>query len=449
MSFTTDKQTLDDLNLNGRYDPHSIYNLFNKVQTAGGEKLLEALFRQPLADPREINRRSRVFEYFEQTDLTFPFTRQQLVVMEDYLAGNSGHWLPAAVAAARKRLAAAFVRDEAWGVLQHGVTTVIDVLHGLADLLHRLADMGPDGPYQDQLARLQDILKDQRLRLPSPEILPSPERLPADSMRLTLSGVIRYDHLFRHVLRERLLQVTEGIYQLDVNIAVGKVARSKGFSYAQALPKERAVLGVVDLRHPGIPKAVANSLTLHRESNMLFLTGANMAGKSTFMKALGIAVYLAHMGFPVATTEMTFSVLDGLYTSINVPDNLSLGYSHFYAEVLRVKKVAEAVASGKDLLVIFDELFKGTNVKDAYDATLAVTEAFSRYRNCYFIISTHIIEAGEALREKCGNLLFAYLPTIMEGMTARYTYRLETGITSDRHGMLIIENERILDIIQA
>jgi len=49
----------------------------------------------------------------------------------------------------------------------------------------------------------------------------------------------------------------------------------------------------------------------------------------------------------------------------------------------------------KDLIVIFDELFKGTNVKDAYDATLAVTEAFSKYRNCFFIISTHIIEVGE------------------------------------------------------
>jgi DNA mismatch repair protein MutS len=447
MSFTTDKQTLDDLGLNGRFDPHSIYNLFNKVQTAGGEKLLEAHFRQPLDDAREINRRSRVFAYFEQTAPAFPFTRQQLVVMEDYLTGSSGHWVQAAVSAARKRLAAALVRDEAWGVLQLGVTTVIAVLHGLADLLHRLEDIRPDGPYQDQLARLQDILKDPRLRLPPGER--PREGRPAGGVRLTLGSIIRYDHLFRQVLRERLQQVTEGIYQLDVNMAVGKVARAKGFSYAQALPKERAVLGVVDLRHPGIAKAVANSLTLHRESNMLFLTGANMAGKSTFMKAFGIAVYLAHMGFPVAATEMTFSVLDGLYTSINVPDNLSLGYSHFYAEVLRVKKVAEAVASGKNLLVIFDELFKGTNVKDAYDATLAVTEAFSKYRNCYFIISTHIIEAGEALREKCGNLLFAYLPTVMEGMTARYTYRLETGITSDRHGMLIIENERILDIIQA
>jgi DNA mismatch repair ATPase MutS len=174
-----------------------------------------------------------------------------------------------------------------------------------------------------------------------------------------------------------------------------------------------------------------------------------MAGKSTFMKAFGIAVYLAHMGFPVAAKNMRFSVKDGLYSSINVPDNLNMGLSHFYAEVLRVKKVAEAVSESKDLIVIFDELFKGTNVKDAYDATLAVTEAFAENRNCFFIISTHIIEVGEELRDRCNNFRFAYLPTIMEGVIPRYTYKLKDGITADCQGMIIIENEGILDIIRS
>ncbi len=115
----------------------------------------------------------------------------------------------------------------------------------------------------------------------------------------------------------------------------------------------------------------------------------------------------------------------------------------------RVKTIAEEVSRSKSLLVIFDELFKGTNVKEAYDATLAVTAAFARYRNCGFIISTHIVEVGEALREKYDNLQFVYLPTIMDDKTPRYTYRLEEGITSDRHGMKIIEQENILDIIRS
>ena len=172
-----------------------------------------------------------------------------------------------------------------------------------------------------------------------------------------------------------------------------------------------------------------------------------MAGKSTLMKSFGIAVYMAHMGFPVAAEEMQFTIQDGMYTSINVPDNIHLGYSHFYAEVLRVKHVAEEVSKNKKLVVIFDELFKGTNVKDAYDATLAVTEALATRKACSFMISTHIIEVGQALEKRCKNVIFEYLPTVMNGKVPTYTYRLTPGITADKHGMIIINNERIIDIL--
>src|SRR4029077_21052459 len=108
------------------------------------------------------------------------------------------------------------------------------------------------------------------------------------------------------------------------------------------------------------------------DSNVLFLTGANMAGKATVMKSLGIVLFLARMGFPVAASSMEFSVLDGIYTTINLPDNLGMGASHFYAEVLRVKKVAQELSTGKKLCVLFNELFRATNVKDAIEATIAI-----------------------------------------------------------------------------
>ena len=180
---------------------------------------------------------------------------------------------------------------------------------------------------------------------------------------------------------------------------------------------------------------------------MIFLTGANMAGKSTLMKSIGIAVFLAHVGFPVPATAMEFCVQDGLFTTINLPDNMNVGYSHFYAEVLRVKKIAYEVAKEKKFLIIFDELFRGTNVKDAYDATVAILEAFAKREQSTFIISTHIIEAGETLMKKNDNIKFLYLPTKMEGEIPAYTYTLEEGITNDRHGMVIIRNEKILEIL--
>jgi len=100
------------------------------------------------------------------------------------------------------------------------------------------------------------------------------------------------------------------------------------------------------------------------------------------------------------------------------------------------------------MIVVFDELFRGTNVKDAYDATVAISHAFAGKRKSTFVISTHIIEAGEALKELRDNIKFLYLPTVMKGNKPEYTYQLREGITSDRHGMVIIRNEGILEILR-
>jgi DNA mismatch repair ATPase MutS len=208
------------------------------------------------------------------------------------------------------------------------------------------------------------------------------------------------------------------------------------------------MLELAGVYHPHLKNPVPNSLTMGPDGHVLFLTGANMAGKSTFMKSLGIALYLAHMGFPVPAERMTFSVLDGIFTTINLPDNLGMGASHFYAEVLRVKKLAKELGQGRRLFIILDELFRGTNVKDACEATIAVTGAFAQQGSSMYVVSSHIMEAGEVLKVRFDSIRFGYLPTVMEGMTPRYTYVLKEGITADRHGMVIVQNEGIIGILQ-
>jgi DNA mismatch repair protein MutS len=447
MSFIADKQTLEDFNLLGKYKQHSIFSLFNKVKTTGGEQLLQNMFQAPLTDPEAINNRSGIFKYFQDKQTTFPFGNEQFSAMENYLSGSSGkNYVVILITLVKKKLLATVVRDEEYPKIQSGLKQTIAVLNQCKTFINQLEGgekkqyHQQDHPFYDELLTVKNILNDPKL-----EWLAEEQTV---ANQYTLQKTAKYDHLVRHVMQEALQTVMEIFYQLDVYIAVANLANEKGFSYAKALTKEANLFTVSALRHPNIPKAVANPVTFHQDSNMIFLTGANMAGKSTFMKAFGINVYLAHMGFPVAASHMEFSVKQGIYSSINVPDNLDMGYSHFYAEVLRVKKVAEEVSSGKDLVIIFDELFKGTNVKDAYDATLAVTAAFSEYRNCLFIISTHIIEAGEALKLQ-GNIQSLYLPTIMNGHIPTYTYQLQPGISSDRHGMMIIENEGILEMLAA
>jgi DNA mismatch repair protein MutS len=446
--FIADKQTLDDLNLLGKYKPDSLYSLFNQVRTDGGAKLLDHMFRHPLTDPDEINRRSAVFQYFGRKALSFPIGNEVFIPAENYLAtAGDENFLIGGLKMLRKKMLGSIAKDEEYAIIVRGLLATIDVLHTFQDFTHTLEDK--DSPFLDQTRKINQIFSDKRLTWLREERFTARRTANGESeQRLSWIKAARYDYLLRKSLRAETETIMGIIYYLDVYIAVSGVARSKGFAYACALPKERHTIQAAELRHPRLEKAVGNEVSLRHDSNVLFLTGANMAGKSTFMKSFGIAVYLAHMGFPVAAREMTFSVRDGIYSSINVPDNLSLGYSHFYAEVLRVKKVAQEVSASKNLIVIFDELFKGTNVKDAYDATLSITAALSGYRNCFFIISTHITEVGEKLKESCTNLQFAYLPTRMEGAKPVYTYKLQEGITADRHGMVIIGNERILEILQ-
>lgn len=436
MSFIADKQTLEDLNLLGKYKQHSIFSLFNKVNTTGGEKLLGEMFQTPLTDPEAINKRSAIFKYFQSKQLSFPFSNNEFGMVDNYLSGGSNsQYLTALLALARKKLMATVLRGEEYKNIQNGLQQTIVLLNTCKKFISQFSN-DKDQPFYDEVLVVKNILDDPKLEWLATE----------QASQLSLTKMARYDHLLRYKMEKALATVIKTFYQLDVYITVANLAQAKDFSYANALPKTDNLFTAVALKHPGIEKAVANPVSFHEDSNMIFLTGANMAGKSTFMKAFGINVYLAHMGFPVAAKEMVFSVKDGIYTSINVPDNLNMGYSHFYAEVLRVKDVAEQVSGGKNLIVIFDELFKGTNVKDAYDATLAVTAAFSEYDNCLFIISTHIIEAGEVLKQQ-SNIQMLYLPTIMNGNIPTYPYLLQAGISSDRHGMMIIENEGILELL--
>ena len=440
MSFFADKQTLDDLNISGRYNNKSIYRIFDNVITGGGRKLLEHMFRHPLTDARAINERSSIFQYFGRQAIALPFSDETFGVVETYLgSGISGSMPATAWNVVSGRLLKTVIRDTRYDLLAAGVGKTIALLVAFRDFVYKLEALGAYSPVRDDFEKIRTVFNDKRLQWLNEA---------ADLTQIPPLKLIKYDYQLRTGCQNEMKTLIDIIYAFDVYIAVSAVARTKQFCYARAFPKHKNIIDISGLFHPSLEKPVSNDILFQPECNVAFLTGANMAGKSTFMKSFGIAVYLSHMGFPVAAEKMEFSVKDGLFSTINVPDSLEHGYSHFYAEVLRVKNVAEQVGESKDLVVIFDELFKGTNVKDAFDATLAITAAFSENTNCFFIISSHIIEVGEALKERGGSYQFLYLPTIMEGNVPRYTYQLRTGITSDRHGMVIIENEGLIALIR-
>jgi DNA mismatch repair protein MutS len=442
MRFMVDKQTLDDLNIPGKYKGNSIFNVFDHTRTRGGGQLLESMFQHPLSTAADINTRSSILRYFQAKGLAFPFSKEQCDEVEHYLsAAGSNHIIGAAWMMTRKKVLSYIGSGQEYNLIHTGLVSLIGFLNQLNDFFARLDPEAEYCPYHHTIREVKDIFNSAGLQKMLAE---------RGNARLSFGKVIQYEHLLRHSYEQAMKRVMQVLYEVDVYISVSRVAAERKFVYARALPfvEGENQIDMVNVFHPQLPGAVANSVHTAHHHNLVFLTGANMAGKSTFMKSFGIAVYLAHMGFPVAAESMVFSVQDGMYTSINVPDNLDMGYSHFYAEVLRVKQVAEAVSHSKNLVIIFDELFKGTNVKDAYDATVAVTEAFAENRNSTFIVSTHIVEAGHTLQERCANMQFVYFPTMLHNGTPRYTFQLQEGISADRHGMMMITNEGIIDIIR-
>jgi DNA mismatch repair protein MutS len=425
MYLQTDDQTIDDLRLFGKRDSSGVFDLYNNAHTRGGEKLLKELFRTPLANRDAINNRSTIIQHFARSGTAFPYTGSMFDMAEKYLTADEH---------AKQHGQKGSLSEKE---IANGVVAVIEMIQRTKGFIESKDATGIAAwaPEREGIATL----------LNDPAFVPVQKE--NGKGKLAYTAVAAYDVLFRSQEKTKIGKLFDHIYLLDVYLSVAKVAVQRNFVFPKALDKGSATLKLEGVYHPELKEPVSNDMIMHKDTNLVFLTGANMAGKSTFLRSVSIAMYVAHMGFPVAARSMEFSVLDGLYTTINLPDNLGMGASHFYAEVLRVKQVATELSLGKSLFIVFDELFRGTNVKDAHEASVAISLSFAKKRNSLFIISSHIIEAGDQLKQ-LPNIGFLFLPTRMNGHTPEYTYKLEIGITDDRHGMIIIRNEGILETLK-
>lgn len=426
MHLYTDEQTIEDLGLFGKRNEGGIYDLYNHTNTRGGETILKELFRKPLSDREAISQRSSIIENFARLNASFPFKAGQFDMSEKYLLHTEDP---------TKRPTQQNVLSEK--DIQNGVVAVIELMQELKIFIEK-KEIAAITAYTNERENILMILSDPAFEPVLKEKLKG---------KPSYSAMTAYDALFRVREYAKVEKLIGYIYQLDVYISVAKLAVERKFVFPKVLEKGRCEVKLEGVYHPELKNPVGNTIEMNVKKSVFFLTGANMAGKSTLLRSLSTAMYIAHMGFPVAAQSMEFSVMDGIYTTINLPDNLGIGASHFYAEVLRVKKMAMELSLGKSLFIVFDELFRGTNVKDAHEATVAITNAFAQKKTSLFIISSHIVEAGEELKQK-NNIGFLYLPTRMNGHTPEYTYTLEEGVTDDRHGMIIIRNEGILETLK-
>jgi DNA mismatch repair protein MutS len=218
-------------------------------------------------------------------------------------------------------------------------------------------------------------------------------------------------------------------------------------SFPVFVDQEDPYLEASSLYHLLLPNPVSYDIRLEREINFLFLTGANMAGKSTFIRSVGSVVFLAHLGMGVPAKSMRLSLFDGILSNINVVDDINKGESFFFNEVQRIRNTLEKIGNRKKWLVLIDELFKGTNVQDAMKCSTTVIKGLIKIRKSLFILSTHLYEIGDELKDY-PNILFKYFETSVEGDQLEFSYQLKDGISNDRIGYLILRREKVVEMLE-
>jgi len=128
-AFITDKQTLDDLNILGRYKTNSIFSMFNHTVTTGGSRLLEQMFQSPMTNDKDINERSAIFSFFEKIKVNLPFRSEEFDEVENYVrSAQSSNRLIATMNLTRVKLMHFLFNDKEYDVLRKGLEASIVIL---------------------------------------------------------------------------------------------------------------------------------------------------------------------------------------------------------------------------------------------------------------------------------------------------------------------------------
>lgn len=202
-----------------------------------------------------------------------------------------------------------------------------------------------------------------------------------------------------------------------------------------------------DIYHPILKNAVKNSV--RSPHSVVLLTGPNMSGKSTFLKAIGVAIHLSHTGLAVPAKKMTLPYFEHVLISINHQDDLCSGYSHFMQEIMNLKEIVTLARGQKKCFAIFDELFKGTNVDDAIAISLKTLEGLSQMGPSLFFISTHLHALKDAKPVIHQNLKTLYLDCTISDQSPIFNYQVKEGWSDLKIGQIIFEQQGLNELFSS
>ena len=258
-----------------------------------------------------------------------------------------------------------------------------------------------------------------------------------NSFALIDLAIVRLFLRWQHTYEQRTKEWIDGLNLFDALVSMGNYRLNEDRAVKAEISEEnKVVYEAKGLYHPFLgEKAVANDFTIH-DHEYYIVTGANMAGKSTFLRSLGINYLLAMNGLPVFADELKVSAFH-LFTSMRTTDDLTHGISYFNAELLRLKKLLGSLHDDVPSLIILDEILKGTNSLDKLNGSRLFLQHIAE-RNVTGVIATHDLELSKMENEYEGRF-HNYCFEIELGEDITYSYKITKGVARNQNATYLLK----------
>ena len=239
---------------------------------------------------------------------------------------------------------------------------------------------------------------------------------------------------------ELIFQFWENLFLFEAYLSINWGIVKNNFTFPNFSKNH---IKLIEFYHPLIKKPVKNNFETN--SNVIVLNGPNMSGKSTFLKAVGLCIYFGHLGIGIPASVSEIPFFNNFSIEINRRDDILKGYSHFMTEIMNLKQVIENASNGNLCFAVFDELFSGTNVEDAFEICKTTINGLSKFKNSYFLISTHIQELKNISNEQISNY---YIDCELIEDKPTFTYKLKKGWSDIRVGRILFEKEGLNEMLK-
>jgi DNA mismatch repair protein MutS len=433
-----DQTTLADLSIFRAEEDQSVFNVLNYTLTNGGRHWLHYLLSNPYSDLKPVLETQQTLQLILKHHHEWPtlISNGTIMVIERFYESQIDRIpdSPNLLSALNYKM----LHGVDYSLIKYTVGHAIDFVQGIQQIINLFQ--------QDETpALLQSILQRMALLLQKPVVK---EMIQVkDKHSLSRVSKLRFCHFLLYHFKPQIADLIQLLGRLDAYYSLATAVKELRLNFPGFSQDPTPYIAADDLYHILLRNPVPYHLEMDHRNNFIFLTGANMAGKSTFIKAVGLAVYLAHIGMAVPATSMELSLFHGMLSNIHVVDNIMKGESYFFNEVQRIKNTIIKINDGHKWLVLIDELFKGTNVQDAMRCSAAVIKGLLKISNSLFILSTHLYEIGEELKDY-ENIAFRYFETEVTDEQLSFSYQLKEGVSNDRLGYLILKREGVVDMIE-